>query len=74
MTQDDKAGGNGDSGDDRDDDRARTITNIAAFVFLAALVAGGVWLIDAMVKDSKLQDCLMAGRRNCAPLDIGTGR
>lgn len=53
--------------DDEDDDRRSSLINIAAFVFLALLIAGGVWLADAMYKQSKLDDCLMAGRRNCGP-------
>jgi len=40
--------------------------NLAAFVFLALLVAGGVWLVNRMYDQSKLEDCMMAGRRNCA--------
>jgi hypothetical protein len=37
-------------------------------VLLVALVAGGGWwLVRTMQQDSKLQDCVMSGRKNCVP-------
>jgi hypothetical protein len=39
------------------------------FVVLAVLVGGGWFLLREMQADSKLQDCLMSGRKNCAPID-----
>jgi hypothetical protein len=40
-------------------------------VLLAVLVlAGGGWLlVSQLMTDSKLQDCVMSGRKNCAPSD-----
>ena len=40
-------------------------------VLLAVLLlAGGGWLlVSQLMADSKLQDCVMSGRKNCAPTD-----
>jgi hypothetical protein len=46
----------------------------AALVGLAiclALVLGGLFLVYALKKSSALQDCVMQGRTNCAPVDTG---
>lgn len=44
------------------------ITNAVVFVLLAMLVGGGIWLVNSMVDMRKIQDCVGAGRRNCAPI------
>jgi hypothetical protein len=46
----------------------RTLLTIAAC--LALLILGCVWLLEAMHKNSILEDCLMAGRRNCSPIEV----
>jgi hypothetical protein len=51
------------------DDNHRPLRNLAALVFLALLVAGGVWLAEVMARQSKLEDCLLSGRTNCAPIE-----
>lgn len=46
----------------------------AALIGLAiclALVLGGLFLVYALKKNSELQDCVMQGRTNCAPVDTG---
>jgi hypothetical protein len=40
-------------------------------VFLA-LAGVGWFLIQNLTKSSKEQDCMMAGRRNCAPIDTSS--
>jgi len=45
------------------------IVNAAAFVFVLALVAAGVWLADTITTMRKTQDCLLAGKRGCAPVE-----
>ena len=44
----------------------------AALIGLAiclVLVLGGLFLVYALKKSSALQDCVMLGRTNCAPVD-----
>jgi len=46
----------------------------AALIGLAiclALVLGGLFLVYTLKKSSDLQDCVMQGRTNCAPVDTG---
>lgn len=57
-------------GEEHDDYRHRMLTNVAAFIFLIALVGAGVWIADTMAAIRKNQDCVMSGRRNCAAVDI----
>jgi hypothetical protein len=56
-----------------DDYRHRMIVNLAAFLFLAALVGGGLWLVDTMAQMRKDQDCVLSGRRGCTPVEVGEG-
>jgi hypothetical protein len=44
----------------------RTLLLIAACIGL--LILGSIWLLETMHKNSILEDCLMAGRRNCTPI------
>jgi hypothetical protein len=39
-----------------------------ALVFVVLLAVGGFLLMRQLRADSKLQDCVMSGRRNCAPV------
>ena len=50
--------------------RARLITA----VFVIVLVGSGWLLIRQLMFDSKLQDCVMSGRKNCAPVDVDSTR
>jgi hypothetical protein len=42
-------------------------------VIIAALIVGGWFVITSLSDDTKMQDCIQSGRRNCAPIDT-TGR
>ncbi|HEX5321249.1 MAG TPA: hypothetical protein VFW46_18945 [Stellaceae bacterium] len=37
---------------------------------IALLVIAGYYLVNALREEGKREDCLAAGRHNCAPLDI----
>ena len=41
---------------------------LLALLLLCALVAGGWALSRHLAQVAKTEDCLMAGRRNCAPI------
>jgi hypothetical protein len=36
-----------------------------------ALVLGGLFLVYTLKRSAELQDCVMQGRTNCAPIDTG---
>jgi hypothetical protein len=41
---------------------------LVAIVVIAALIAGGIWLSRTLHGVGRIQDCVMAGRNNCAPV------
>jgi hypothetical protein len=43
---------------------------VIGLIVVMLLVVVGYFLMTALRHESQLEDCLMAGRRNCAPLDI----
>jgi hypothetical protein len=55
--------------DDGGDEQGRSLMNLAALVFVILLVIGGVWLAKVLQRHARLEDCLMSGRTNCAPID-----
>ena len=55
---------------DPEEDRWRVRSNIAALVFAALLVVVGLYLVRVLAEKSHLEDCLMSGRTNCAPIDV----
>jgi hypothetical protein len=57
-------------GEDADDYRHRMIVNVAAFVFVIALICAGYWLADTMARMRKNQDCVLSGRRGCTPVEV----
>ena len=54
---------------DRETDERRTAALIGLIICLALAIAGVV-LIRDLGRESRLEDCLMSGRTNCAPIEI----
>jgi hypothetical protein len=46
---------------------------VIGLVVVLALVVAAVYLVHALQKESHLEDCLMSGRTNCAPIDTPAG-
>jgi hypothetical protein len=40
-----------------------------ALAFIVALIVGALFLEHVLRDESSLQDCVMQGRTNCAPID-----
>ncbi|HZT27738.1 MAG TPA: hypothetical protein VFA57_18770 [Pseudolabrys sp.] len=57
-----------------DDYRHRMLVNAAAFLFVTALVAAGLWLANAMADLRRNEDCVLSGRPNCMPLQVNKVR
>ena len=55
--------------DDRETDDRRTAA-LMGLVIVLALAIAGVVLVRDLGKESKLEDCLMSGRTNCAPIEL----
>lgn len=47
---------------------------VIGLILVLALVVVGYYLVNALRKNANLEDCLMSGRTNCAPLDIPAKR
>jgi len=60
----------------QDDDKEPLSTQalIGIGLLLIVIVAGGVWLMNTLRDISKMQDCAMQGRRNCAPIEVPRDR
>lgn len=41
---------------------------IAAIIVIVLLVGGGLWLTGVLRSSANIQDCVAAGRTNCAPI------
>ncbi len=50
---------------DSDEDPPSRRNSLIALVVVVVLIAGGLWLSDILAGVSHIQDCVMAGRRNC---------
>jgi hypothetical protein len=50
-------------------ERERRIGNMVLLAFFVVLVIAGIWLVNAMVEQRALDDCMAQGRRNCAPVE-----
>jgi hypothetical protein len=48
------------------DPRRRAVIGV---VVVIVLVVGGLLLVHALQNMSRIQDCAMSGRTNCAPID-----
>jgi hypothetical protein len=53
-----------------DDYRHRMLVNLAAVAVTVLLAIAGGWLAIQIAEMRKNQDCVLSGRRNCAPVDI----
>ena len=57
-------------GGEVDDYRHRMMMNAAAFLFVVALISAGLWLANTMATMRRNQDCVLAGHRNCTPVEV----
>jgi hypothetical protein len=46
-------------------ERDRTLTHLAILAVIVVLIGAGVWMANAILEVRRIQDCAMAGRRNC---------
>jgi hypothetical protein len=58
---------------DREADERRTAALIGLVVILSLAIVGVV-LVRELGEKSKLEDCLMSGRTNCAPIEAPPGK
>jgi hypothetical protein len=60
-------------GEDQADERpARGRAQVVVIILTVVLVVAGIWLAHVLADMRKVQDCLLSGRSNCAPLDVNS--
>ncbi|MGA8760804.1 MAG: hypothetical protein WB611_31650 [Stellaceae bacterium] len=59
--------------DEHGDEQSRSRALIG-LVVVALLVIAAVYLVHALRNESNLEDCLMSGRSNCAPIEVPGNR
>lgn len=59
--------------DEHGDEQSRSRALIG-LVVVALLVIAAVYLVHALRNESNLEDCLMSGRSNCAPIEVPSNR
>jgi hypothetical protein len=60
----------GDTGKSRPQRPRWRYAPLLALAIVVVLASGGWLLVQQMMSDAKLQDCVMSGRKNCAPLQV----
>jgi hypothetical protein len=53
---------------EREEDDRRTAA-LMGFVVILLLAIAGVVLMREIARTTRIEDCLMAGRRNCTPIE-----
>jgi len=52
------------------DGEARRTAALMGFIVILVLAIAGVILVRELGEKARLEDCLMSGRRNCAPIEV----
>jgi hypothetical protein len=55
-------------GDREDEDAARRTAALMGFVVILVLAIAGLLLVRELRVSTAIEDCLMSGRHNCAPI------
>ncbi|HEY1934493.1 MAG TPA: hypothetical protein VGG99_21005 [Acetobacteraceae bacterium] len=55
---------------DHDEPRDTRTAALIGLIVILVLAIGSIMLVRALRTESQREDCLMAGRRNCAPIDV----
>jgi hypothetical protein len=50
-------------------EEARRTAALMGFIVVLVLAIAGLLLVRELAKKSRLEDCLMSGRSNCAPIE-----
>jgi hypothetical protein len=55
--------------DPKTEERERRTANLVLLLGFVVVVGIGIWLVNVMFDQGRVDDCLAQGRRNCAPID-----
>jgi hypothetical protein len=62
------------SGREDDGGEQRRSAALIGLIIILALAIAGVVLVRELRERSRLEDCLMSGRTNCAPIEVPSRR
>jgi len=62
------------SEDGDDGAEQRRSSALIGLIIILALAIAGVVIVRELREKSRLEDCLMAGRHNCAPIEVPVRR
>jgi len=57
---------------EEEEDDVRFTTSLAGLALALLLMLAGLYLLDALAAESKLEDCMLQGRMNCEPIDAAS--
>ena len=60
--------------DDQGEGANRQTASLAGLAFALFLVVIGLFLVHTLQAKTAVEDCLMSGRTNCAPVVVALGR
>jgi hypothetical protein len=63
-------GGRNERPDDHDHEPDSRRGAVIGLVIILGLVVAGYFLMTALHEKAALEDCLMSGRKNCAPIEL----
>jgi hypothetical protein len=52
-----------------EDESERRATNLVLLVVFVLVLGAGFWLVNALLAQRDLDNCIAQGRRNCAPIE-----
>jgi hypothetical protein len=55
--------------DEEREGEARRTAALMGFIIILVLAIAGILLVRELDKKGRIEDCLMAGRKNCAPIE-----
>ena len=55
--------------DDRQTEEERRRSNLILLLVAVGVVVVGVWLVNWLIDQRKLEECLESGRHNCVPIN-----
>lgn len=56
-------------GEEAREGEARRTAALMGFIIILVLAIAGIMLVRELDKKGRLEDCLMSGRKNCAPIE-----
>jgi hypothetical protein len=55
---------------ENEEDAERRTAALMGFIIILVLAIAGIVLMREIGRTTRIEDCLMAGRRNCAPIEV----